>query len=1124
MQNRQVFAVQNPIRWRILKFSFIASAAFLSFLIVVVVYSFFSTTKASLPKYTGFGKYVKLSELEIKDTSAILHFDKDINIFRKQYRADFYKNRRFTDEHPQLNEQEPEQIRAAFYVNWDIQSFLSFKEHAKSINLFLPQICFLDDTVPFTIDSAGKIPQVIAIARRNNIPIMPVLSNLVNQQWDGELVKNIIRNKQRKKALIDAITYQLLIHQFQGINIDFEDLNESTDSYLVSFIHELGMSLHQHQLKLGIDIEPFNADYNTEELAKDCDYLFLMAYDEHSATTTAGYIASQQYVDASLDAMLKNVPEEKVVLCLAAYGYDWPKGFQGNNISYEEAITTAAESDTFPHFNNNTYNLNYTYWDEKELEHEVYFTDAATTFNHIRTAGLYGIGGVALWRLGSEDKRIWQFYSKSFSPLVTDSLPHLVDAFVNIPAVTSIDYQGGGEILDLVSSPKTGNIDLEFDSTDWLIAEEYYRQLPTGYVIKKTGEKDMKVVLTFDDGPDDNYTRKILKILKEKNVPAAFFITGVNAEANIPLLREIYKDGYEIGNHTFTHANLAATSDTRTFLELRSTRRLMEAITGHTTILFRPPYSTDAESTTPEELHAVAVAKQDNYLYVGASIDTRDWEADVTSDIIYNRAVAQKDLGNIILLHDAGGKRDETIKALPRIIDTYQKMGYTFTTLSDLMDKKKEDLMPALQSGKDSWFANTIVSFANLVYWQEHFFYIAFIVALLLVMSRMLLLGWLAIRKKIQLNKSSEPILGDYLPLVSVIIPAYNEEINVVSTVKQLLLSSYKNTELIVVDDGSTDNTLMELEKHFSTHSKVTLLTHPNSGKASAINLGIRNAKGTLLFCIDADTLIDVDAIAKMVPLFENPTIGAAAGNVKVGNKINMVTRWQHMEYVSGQNFDRYAFDSVNAIMVVPGAIGMFKKEAVEEAGLFTTDTLAEDCDLTIKLLALGYTVTSCNTAIARTEVPNNMSMLFKQRKRWTFGVMQSFWKHKYLLFNLRRPNIGWYLLPNILLFQMLLPLLAPFVDLVLLFSILFGNSEKTLLLFLLYTVLDAAIVRLAFLFDDEPFPFKLILTLITQRFIYRQLLFFVIIISYLRALRGEIVHWGFLKRTGLTVGRVDGR
>ena len=219
---------------------------------------------------------------------------------------------------------------------------------------------------------------------------------------------------------------------------------------------------------------------------------------------------------------------------------------------------------------------------------------------------------------------------------------------------------------------------------------------------------------------------------------------------------------------------------------------------------------------------------------------------------------------------------------------------------------------------------------------------------------------------------------------------------NAVSSLNNLLRTNYPNFEIIFVDDGSKDATYQKVTTAFSNNDKVFIFSKPNGGKASALNYGIQQSLADYVVCIDADTKLLPNAVSLLMRHFdqqgtsENMT-GAVAGNVKVGNEVNAITRWQAIEYITSQNFDRKAFSAVNAITVVPGAIGAFRKKALEDAGGFTTDTLAEDCDLTVRILRCGYTIKNDNHAIAMTEAPETVRMFLKQRFRWSFGRYADF-------------------------------------------------------------------------------------------------------------------------------------
>jgi poly-beta-1,6 N-acetyl-D-glucosamine synthase len=357
-------------------------------------------------------------------------------------------------------------------------------------------------------------------------------------------------------------------------------------------------------------------------------------------------------------------------------------------------------------------------------------------------------------------------------------------------------------------------------------------------------------------------------------------------------------------------------------------------------------------------------------------------------------------------------------------------------------------------------------------------------------------------------------------PVVSIVVPAYNEEINAVRTVNSLLKQDYPNLQVVFVDDGSKDATYARVNEAFKDIASVKVYSKVNGGKASALNVGIQKAESEFVVCIDADTQLKMDAVTKLMQHFTSEKVAAVAGNVKVGNEVNMITKWQSIEYITSQNFDRRAFDLLDCITVVPGAIGAFRKAAVIEAGGLTSDTLAEDCDLTMRLHRIGYEVRNCNDAISYTEAPETMRQFMKQRFRWSFGVMQCFWKHRDAVFNPKYKNFGMIAMPNILVFQMILPFLAPLADLILVLSLIaagFGiipaSISHIVIYYLIFTLVDVAGAALAFAFEKE--DYKKLIWMIPQRLVYRQLMYYIIIKSFSKAIKGELQGWGVLKRTG---------
>ncbi len=1004
-------------------------------------------------------------------------------------------------------------IRAAFYVDWDAQAYTSLEQHIGKLNMVLPEWFFLDpagDTLYSTID-----PKALLLMKRAGIRVLPMLSNFFGEDFNGAVVHRILNSAPKRKRLINDLVTLLTHYRLQGINIDLEALEEDGDEPLIAFMQQLYERLHPLGFLVTQDVAPLNSDYNLVELSKWNDYIFLMSYDQHETGSAPGPVSEQKWIEATVDRSKKEgLPHGKIILCIAGYGYDWPAGGVGTDVTYEQALALARTAGAPVTFNNDTYNLNFSYTDAGGRKHEVYFTDAATNFNTLRFAAENNLAGTALWRLGSEDRRLWTFYNLDAMPAAVRKWDF--SQLETVPASNTVDYLGEGEILDLLATPQEGKLTLEIDTTDLLISEEFYHKLPSSYVIRKWGAADKKIVLSFDDGPDEEYTPQILDILKREKIKAAFFVLGQNAERNIPLVKRIFREGHEIGNHSFSHPNMARISESRVLLELNATRLLIAAITGRSTVLFRPPYNADSEPTTAEELIPVALARQYNYLTIGENIDPNDWEAGATADSIFNRIVAQEETGNIILLHDAGGNREATVEALPRIIKHFRDKGYTFTTVGGLIGKTRDELMPPVPAGSPLRMTRFNYYLALAGYWGAKFWVALFGICILLLLLRTVALAILAVSER-RKTRRQKALFGTVLPaetapLVSILVPAYNESVSAVATVETLLKTTYPHFEILLIDDGSTDGTGEKIQQHFAGNTRVRVLRKTNGGKASALNLGIGESAGDFLLCIDADTQLAPDALSLMMAHFRNEKVYAVAGKVLVGNEVNLLTHWQHIEYVTSQNFERLAFARLNAITVVPGAIGAFRKTAVQAVGGYASDTLAEDCDLTIKLLRAGGIVAQEEAARSWTEAPETLSGLVSQRVRWTFGVMQTFWKNRDALFRRRQGALGWVALPNLLLFQFLLPLILPLADGLFILGLLTG-AQFVWGYYLAFLLLDFLIGAIAFFMEGEKL-WKLLL-IVPQRLAYRWIMGFVFFKSLFRAIKGELQHWGAQRRSG---------
>lgn len=1114
MAHKQIFQADTPKRWNRFKWLSRVLVIILASAVVAAAITITSKQYPTLPNLNPAPKKLSNQELDLLKKSKKF---KDFKIQKAEIEALARARKLHQLKHPNNKDR----INAAFYRAWEPQAYTSLVDYISRVDMVVSEgfgITPNADTITARMDTG-----LLNLNKKYHKPIVVSISNYINftqttGAFDSKDVVRIVKDKKARTTFINSIIAQLTKYQFKGINLALDDIPNRGGKEYLDFEQELYNQLHAKGFLVTQNVIPDDDQYDLKTLQKFNDYLFVMAIDQHNETSNAGEISNQHWVEEILDRVCSIVPSEKIILTIAGGGYDWPENSVGKSIGYQQAISTAKENNKKIIYDPASANLHFSYIDKDSLDHTIYFADAATNFNIVRMADDWATGGVALWRFGAEDPRLWTFFQKNLS---IDSLRKTgidVKRLTTVGLNNKIDYDGTGEVLDLITVPHIGTIDVKMDTTNFVITNQTYTELPTKYVIRRYGYKPHKVVLTFDDGPDPDYTPRILDILKKENVPAAFFVVGSMAEKNIPILRREFDEGYEIGNHTFFHPDISTISLQRVNLELNATRKLIESVTGRSTILFRPPFNADAEPTTLAEVIPVAESRKQSYINIGESIDPWDWQPGVTADSIIARTIRESKRvdGSMILLHDAGGDtREETVKALPAIIHYFKTHGYTFTTIADVIDKSKDDLMPPIKDDANSGITGSLYNMFIVGYFLGNWFVMyLFLSAIFLAIGRIVLIGILAVRQYIEDKKTAAQRLANaVLYPVSIIVPAYNEEVTAIKTIESLLKLEYPELEIIFIDDGSKDRTFEVVDNAYGNHPLVRVLTKPNGGKASALNFGITHANYEYVICIDADTQLKNDAIYHMMTYFSDEEIGAVAGTVKVGNETNLITRWQSIEYTTAQNMDRRAFDLLNSITVVPGAIGAFRKSAIFQAGGFTSDTLAEDCDLTMRILKQGYIVRNCAEAIAYTEAPESLGMLLKQRFRWSFGVIQSFWKNRDALFNKKYKFFGMVGMPNILIFQIILPLFSPLADLLMIIGLFSDKPFKILAYYIVFILVDCIVSFIAFWMEKE--DYKKLVYIIPQRFIWRQLMYYVLFKSIRKAVKGELSGWGVLKRTG---------
>lgn len=613
------------------------------------------------------------------------------------------------------------------------------------------------------------------------------------------------------------------------------------------------------------------------------------------------------------------------------------------------------------------------------------------------------------------------------------------------------------------------------------------------------------IALTFDDGPDPIWTPRILDLLAKHDAKATFFVIGARVNEHPDIVRRIAAEGHELGSHTFTHAELAATPAWRRSLEIALTGNAIAGATGFQTTLFRPPFSAGPDALTDADYATLREVGQLGYVGVLSDLDTKDWQRPGVPQVL-KAATPEAGKGAVVLLHDGGGERSQTVDALEQLIPQLKAQGYTFRTVTGAVGVPSAHV-PAAKSVK--WRGDALRWAQSVASWVTQG--IAWLLGIALGLAAIrLLVQLIAVRMHLRrVRQRWSPRRAEILDPVSVIVPAYNEAANVAATVRSLLASDYPNLEVIVVDDGSTDGTAEIVER--MRLRGVRVIRQENAGKPVALNTGIRIARGQILVLVDGDTVFQRDTIYNLVQGFADPAVGAIAGNTKVANRKGFLGRWQHLEYVIGFNLDRRFFDVARCMPTIPGAVGAFRAGVLHEVAGVSSDTLAEDTDLTMAVLRAGWRVTYEEHAVAWTEAPSTLKQLWRQRYRWCYGTMQAMWKHRRALVE-RRHGLRRGLL-YLAVFQIGLPLAAPAVDVFAVYGLVFLPWYQMALAWFGLLALQTFTAAVALKLDKE--SLRPLWSIAFQQIVYRQLMYLVVVQSAVTALVGNRLRWQRMTRTG---------
>jgi peptidoglycan-N-acetylglucosamine deacetylase len=620
------------------------------------------------------------------------------------------------------------------------------------------------------------------------------------------------------------------------------------------------------------------------------------------------------------------------------------------------------------------------------------------------------------------------------------------------------------------------------------------------------------ISLTFDDGPDPVWTPRLLDLLSRNGVPATFFVTGQQMARNPDILRRMAREGFAVGNHSLTHTDVNLAASFRQRAEMVIPDRIQRALTGTYAGYFRLPYEGDDEESMQGDVPGILRAQQLGYVVASHDFDTSDW---AYAAGLKHGQIPMPPLGRqqhlTVLMHDAGGgDRSKTLAYVQRLIDAARAEGYRFTTMPQAQPAIAE------RTGHVEvtiWDRVALKATEALFVLPSDLLFLLFVLAIASMLGLGLLNTALALFRAWLVRRRTARRGSWLAPGVSVLIAAYNEERVIARTLAQVLASDFPLREVVVIDDGSIDGTSDAVRAVAARDERVRLVRTTNGGKWAALNRGMLEVREAVVVTLDADTVVEPDAITHLVARFHDPRIAAVAGVVKVGNHSrNLITRWQALEYLTQIVIDRAAAALVNGVSVVPGAFAAWRRAAVLQAGGYSGVTLAEDCDLTLLLHQYGWRIEQADDAVAWTEAPETVDALLKQRSRWMFGTFQALWRHRNMLL---RPRYGW--LGTVTLPITLLTLLVPIVFTpmvtILLVQTLVDEGVLALLVYLgLFALvhLVSAAVAVALLRER---PVHLLVVPI-YRLIHEPLRAYLLYASAGAALRGVRMGWNKLART----------
>lgn len=340
-------------------------------------------------------------------------------------------------------------LAIGFYVNWDDSSYESLKRNVAQLDWLVPEWGRLQEgSDPLARDIDSRVLDLVR-RERAEMRIIPLVQNYRNERWDSALLEHALADQTSQARLIESLVRFVNENKFAGVCIDFEEVSATSQANLLLFMQTLRAAFSLRGWILAQAVPFDNPDWNLRAYAAVTDYILMMAYDQHWSASAAGPIAAQDWFERNLASRMRELEPAKTIICIGSYGYNWTAGSEAREVTFQEAVLAARDSEVLISFDPASKNPYFSYEEEDGSDHTVWFLDGVTAYNQIIIASKFHPAGYALWRLGSEDPSLWGVFGAGSRQ--TNNSP---DSLKQIRFAYDVDFEGAGEILQVTAQPQ----------------------------------------------------------------------------------------------------------------------------------------------------------------------------------------------------------------------------------------------------------------------------------------------------------------------------------------------------------------------------------------------------------------------------------------------------------------------------------------------------------------------------------------------------------------------------------------------------------------------------------------------------------------------------------------------